>query len=137
MLFTGCANFNRIANYPTPNTPVNVAVVAKSMSKMSELPLGAYYDEPRQIIINGHWDLLAELGWGMIFGPVSVQVGQANKSSVESRFRNSVKNSGSSGKFRHAGAESGLWIAGASGCGGRERLRGDWSSPPAPNHNLL
>jgi hypothetical protein len=54
------------------------------MSKMSELPIGVFYDEPRQIIVSGHQK---GLGWGMVFGLVGVMVAdQANKSSAEKRF---------------------------------------------------
>lgn len=88
LVFTGCASYNRIANYPTPRQSVEVAVVSKPMSKMSELPVGTFYDEPRQIIISGHQK---GLGWGMMFGLVGVLVAdQANKSSAEKRFGDSA-----------------------------------------------
>ena len=82
--FSGCASYNRIANYPAPNQATSVAIVNKPMSKMSELPIGTFYDESRQIIISGHQK---GLGWGMMFGLVGVLVAdQANKSSAEKRF---------------------------------------------------
>lgn len=88
---SGCASYNRIANYPTPNQPVNVAIGAKPMSKMSELPIGAFYDAPRQIIVSGHQK---GLGWGVVFGLVGVMVAdQANKSSAEKRFGESAHGS--------------------------------------------
>lgn len=81
---SGCASFNRIADYPTPRQPVAIAVVAKPMSKMNELPIGAYYDEPRQIIVTGHQKGLFA---GMLFGVVGVIVAdQMNKSSGASQF---------------------------------------------------
>lgn len=88
---SGCASYNRIANYPTPTQPANIAIVAKPMSKMSELPVGVFYDEQRQIIISGHQK---GLGWGLLLGPVGVIVAdQANKSSAEKRFGNSAHGS--------------------------------------------
>ena len=84
LLFSGCASYDRIASYPTPATSETVAIVAKPMSKMSELPLGVFYDEQRHIIISGHQK---GLGWGMMFGLVGVLVAdQANKSGAETRF---------------------------------------------------
>jgi len=92
LLFSGCASYNRIADYPAPRKPVEVAIVAKPMSKMNELPVGTYYDEPRQIIISGHQK---GLGWGMMFGLVGVLVADsANRSSAETRFGESAHGSG-------------------------------------------
>jgi hypothetical protein len=89
LLFTGCASFNRIADYPAPGKPADVAIVAKPMSKMKELPLGVFYDEPRQIIISGHQK---GLGWGMLFGVVGVLVADsANQSGAEKRFGDSAR----------------------------------------------
>lgn len=89
--FSGCASFNHIANYPTPSAKANVAVVAKPLSKMSELPVGAYYDDKREIVISGHQK---GLGVGMLFGVVGVLVADAtNKSSAESRFGASAQSS--------------------------------------------
>lgn len=91
VFFSGCASFTRIANYPTPNAATTVAVLPKPMSKMSELPIGAYYDESRQIIISGHQK---GLGVGMMFGLVGVLVAdQANKSSATTRFGKSANES--------------------------------------------
>jgi hypothetical protein len=91
LIFSGCASFNRIAEYPTPRQPTDVAIVAKPMSKMKELPLGVFYDEPRQIIISGHQK---GLGWGMLFGVVGVMVADsANKSGAEKRFGESARGS--------------------------------------------
>lgn len=86
----GCASFKRIADYPTPATSAQVAVVPKPMSKMSELPVGAYYDEARGIIVSGHQKGLFT---GMMFGVVGVIVAdQMNKSSAESKYgENSAK----------------------------------------------
>jgi len=54
------------------------------MSKMSELPIGAYYDEPRHIIVTGHQKGLFT---GMMFGIVGVVVAdQMNKSSGGNKF---------------------------------------------------
>ena len=71
LLFAGCAAFNRIADYPTPGKETTVAVVAKPMSKMSELPVGAFYDEPRQIIISGHQKVRP----GIVVEPSEFQAG--------------------------------------------------------------
>lgn len=91
VVLSGCASFKHIANYPTPAEPVTVSVVSKPMSKMSELPVGAYYDPTRQIIISGHQK---GLGWGMLFGVVGVLVADsANKSSAETRFGASATSS--------------------------------------------
>lgn len=90
-LFSGCASYTRIANYPTPAKATIVTVAPKPMSKMSELPVGAYYDESKQIIISGHQK---GLGWGMMFGLVGVLVAdQANKSSAAEKFGNSANSS--------------------------------------------
>jgi hypothetical protein len=82
--FSGCASFNRIASYPTPQKETSVSIAAKPMSKMSELPIGAYYDEQRHIIVTGHQKgMLA----GMMFGVVGVLVAdQMNKSSGGTKF---------------------------------------------------
>ncbi|HEY0945598.1 MAG TPA: hypothetical protein VGD81_10035 [Opitutaceae bacterium] len=82
--FTGCASFNRIAHYPNPQQSTTVSVAATPMAKMSELPIGAYYDEPRHIIVTGHQKgLLA----GMAFGLVGVVVAdQMNKSAGADKF---------------------------------------------------
>jgi hypothetical protein len=91
LTFSGCASFNRIADYPSPRQSTDVAIVAKPMSKMNELPLGVFYDEPRQIIISGHQK---GLGWGMLFGVVGVMVADsANKSGAEKRFGDSARGS--------------------------------------------
>lgn len=81
---TGCASFNRIAHYPSPTQPAAVSIVEKPMSKMSELPVGAYYDEPRHIIVTGHQKGLFT---GMLFGVVGVVVAdQLNKSAGSNRY---------------------------------------------------
>ncbi|HET7535886.1 MAG TPA: hypothetical protein VFJ90_05490 [Candidatus Didemnitutus sp.] len=83
-LLSGCASFDRIAPYPTPSKAETVAIVATPMSKMSELPMGVFYDEPRHIIITGHQK---GAGVGMMFGLVGVLVAdQVNKSGAETRF---------------------------------------------------
>lgn len=84
LLTSGCASYNRIAEYPTPTKPATVAIVAKPMSKMSELPIGAYYDEQRQIIVTGHQKGLFT---GLMFGMVGVIVAdQMNKSSAAAKY---------------------------------------------------
>jgi len=86
---SGCATYDRIADYPKPGQPTTVAVTAKPMSKMSELPLGAYYDDQRQIVISGHQKGM----WGgMMFGLVGVLVlDEANKSIAEDKFGGSAR----------------------------------------------
>lgn len=92
LLTSGCASFNRIAEYPAPNQPATVAVVSKPMSKMTELPLGVYYDEPRQIIVTGHQKGLFA---GMMFGLVGVMVAdQMNKSSGSAKYADDSAQSG-------------------------------------------
>lgn len=82
--FSGCASFTRIANYPTPQQDTSVSVASKPMSKMSELPIGAYYDEQRHIIVTGHQKGMVA---GMMFGVVGVLVAdQMNKSSGGTKF---------------------------------------------------
>lgn len=81
---TGCASFNRIATYPKPADATTVSIAAKPMSKMSELPVGAYYDEPRHIIVTGHQKGLFT---GMLFGIVGVMVAdQMNKSFASDKY---------------------------------------------------
>lgn len=88
----GCASFKRIADYPAPAAPAQVAVVPKPMSKMSELPLGAFYDESRGIIVSGHQKGVFT---GMMFGIVGVIVAdQMNKSSAESKYGENSARSG-------------------------------------------
>lgn len=88
---SGCASFNRIAEYPTPAKPVTVGVVVKNLSTTSDLPVGAYYDPQRQIVISGHQK---GLGWGMAFGLVGVLVADsANRSSATDRFGAAEKSS--------------------------------------------
>jgi hypothetical protein len=87
--FTGCATFNRIATYPEAQKNTTVSVEAKRMSKMSELPLGAYYDESRHIIVTGHQKGLLT---GMVFGVVGVVVAdQMNESSGRDKFGSEVE----------------------------------------------
>lgn len=84
LLFSGCATFDRIADYPAPARKVDVAVVPKPMSKMTELPIGAYYDAERQIIVTGHQKGLFT---GMLFGVVGVLVAdQMNKSAGAAKY---------------------------------------------------
>lgn len=90
--FSGCATYNRIASYPSAGKPTSVAIVAKPMSKMSELPIGAFYDADRQIIVTGHQKGLFT---GMMFGVVGVLIAdQMNKSSGASKFGDDSARSG-------------------------------------------
>jgi len=102
---SGCASFNRIADYPAPNQPVAITVVAKPMSKMNELPIGAYYDEPRQIIVTGHQKGLFT---GMLFGVVGVIVAdQMNKSSGAARFGDdAARSTGDLAAMLHAAVDA-------------------------------
>lgn len=85
---SGCASYHRIAEYPSHNTPAAVGVTSKPMSKMSELPVGVFYDPDRQIIISGHQK---GLGVGMMFGLVGVMIAdQSNKSSAEKKYGGSA-----------------------------------------------
>ena len=89
---SGCATYNRIADYPTPAKSTGVAVVSKPMSKMSELPIGAYYDADRQIIVTGHQKGMFA---GMMFGVVGVLVAdQMNKSSAAAKYGDDSAKSG-------------------------------------------
>ncbi|MCB1105600.1 MAG: hypothetical protein KDK74_12775 [Cephaloticoccus sp.] len=84
LCYSGCASFDRIAKFPNPKNDSKVAVVSKPMSKMNELPIGAYYDGQRQIIVTGHQKGLLT---GMLFGVVGVIVAdQVNKSSGKDKF---------------------------------------------------
>lgn len=88
---SGCASFNRIADYPKANQPTSATVVAKPLSKMTELPIGAHYDKDRQIVVSGHQKGM--LG-GLLFGVVGViVVDQMNKSSGEKQFGQATHNS--------------------------------------------
>lgn len=83
-ILSGCATYNRIADYPEPSKPVTASVSAKPMSKMSELPVGTYYDEERHIIVTGHQKGMFA---GMMFGLVGVLATDAiNKSAGANRF---------------------------------------------------
>lgn len=82
--FTGCATYNRIAPYPATGQPAKVEVGGVAMSKMSELPLGAYYDPDRQIIVTGHQKGVFT---GMMFGLVGVMVADSmNRSSAKDKY---------------------------------------------------
>ncbi len=84
----GCATYNRIANYPTPSKDVQIKVEPKAMSSMS-LPIGAYHDKERFILITGH-----QKGMGAVpfFGLIGVLVVDgANKSSAEKKFGSDAK----------------------------------------------
>lgn len=84
VVLSGCATYNRIADYPEPAKPVPATVAAKPMSKMSELPVGAHYDEEHHIIVTGHQKGMFA---GMMFGIVGVLATDAiNKSSGAKRF---------------------------------------------------
>lgn len=88
---SGCASYNRIAEYPSPSKPAVVSVTSKPMSKMSELPMGVFYDPERQIIISGHQKGMV---WGALFGVVGVVVAdQANKSSAQKKYGESASGS--------------------------------------------
>jgi hypothetical protein len=82
--FTGCASFNRIAHYPKPKQDSTVSIADTPMGKMSELPIGVYYDKDNQVIVTGHQK---GLGAGMLFGVIGVVVAdQMNKSSGSSKY---------------------------------------------------
>lgn len=84
ILMPGCASFHRIDPYPKGQPPVSVAVTPDTLSKMNDLPVGAYYDSAHRIVVTGHQK---GLGVGMLFGVVGVLVADsANKSAGESRF---------------------------------------------------
>jgi hypothetical protein len=92
LLYSGCASYNRIADYPAVGKPTTIGVVAKPMSKMNELPIGAYYDLDRQIIVTGHQKGLFT---GLMFGVVGVLVAdQLNKSSGASKYGDDSASSG-------------------------------------------
>lgn len=92
LVYSGCASFNRIADYPAAGKTATVGVVAKPMSKMNELPIGAYYDLDRQIIVTGHQKGLFT---GLMFGVVGVLVAdQMNKSSGASKYGDDSARSG-------------------------------------------
>jgi hypothetical protein len=87
---SGCATYNRIADYPKPGQPTSVSVEAKQLAKMSELPVGAYYDPQRQIVISGHQK--GVVGAAIFGGIIGVMIADsANKSSAESRFGDSAR----------------------------------------------
>lgn len=88
LFLTGCASFNRIAEYPASAAPTTVSLVAKPMSKMSELPIGAYYDVNRHVIVAGHQKGLL---LGMLLGPIGViATDQANQSSARKEYGEST-----------------------------------------------
>jgi hypothetical protein len=85
LLQSGCATYNRIANYPASGSATTVAVEAVPLSKMKDLPVGGYYDAPRNIVVTGHQKGVAT---GMLlFGMVGVLVAdQVNKSAGASKY---------------------------------------------------
>lgn len=81
--FSGCASTS-LSKYPSPQAPATVRVGTKKMSKMSELPVGAYYDEERQIIVAGHQKGLFT---GILLGPIGVLAADsANRSVAREKF---------------------------------------------------
>jgi hypothetical protein len=85
---SACATFNHIQPYPSAPGPITVSVGSAPLSKMNELPLGAFYDEPHRIVVSGHQK---GVGVGMMFGLVGVLVADsANKSAAENRFGGDV-----------------------------------------------
>lgn len=92
LVFSGCATYNRIADYPVAARTTAVAVVPKPMSKMNELPVGGYYDAERQIVVTGHQKGMFA---GLMFGVVGVLVAdQMNKSSGASKYGDDSAKSG-------------------------------------------
>lgn len=84
VLTPGCATYKKIAPYPKEQPPVDVALGKRSLSKMNDLPIGAYYDEQHGIVVTGYQK---GLGVGMLFGVVGVLVANsANKSTGEARY---------------------------------------------------
>lgn len=89
---SGCASFNRIAPYPQAERATDVSVVRKPLSKMTELPIGAYYDDERQLVVTGHQKGLFT---GMLFGPIGVvMAGQMNQSSAEKKYGDETSRAG-------------------------------------------
>ena len=83
---SGCATYDRIAEYPKHGQATTVTVTAKPLS---EFPSGAYYDPQRQIVISGHQKGMIA---GAMFGLVGAIVADSvNKSSAETRFGDSAR----------------------------------------------
>lgn len=93
-LLSGCATYNRIADCPNPGTPTTVAVTAMGINTFTEVPMGTYCDQERQIIVSGHQHGLI---FGILLGPIgAIAVHEANASAGESRFGSSLQASSSS-----------------------------------------
>jgi len=91
-LTSGCATFNKIAPYPKGQPPVDLAIGKRPLSKMNDLPLGAYYDEAHGIVVTGYQKGVRV---GMLFGVVGVLVANsANKSTGTARYSENAAHMG-------------------------------------------
>lgn len=80
----GCATFKKISPYPG-GAPVQVSVEKKPLSKMKDLPVGVYYDQPHQLVVTGYQK--GVMAGALLFGLVGVMVADsANKSAGTSRY---------------------------------------------------
>lgn len=80
---SGCATRD-LTKYPQPESPVAIKVGDAKLSQMSEMRIGSYYDEERQIVVSGHQSGVFP---GMMLGVVGVFAADAaNKSSGEKQF---------------------------------------------------
>ncbi|WP_152604040.1 hypothetical protein [Methylotenera sp. N17] len=89
LFLSACASYSHIQNYPEKQAIKTVVIAKSPLSKMSDLPMGVFYDEENQIIVSGH-----QKGsfLGILFGPLGMlATDQANKAAGESRFGSTVK----------------------------------------------
>jgi hypothetical protein len=90
-LLSGCATYNRIADFPNPGKPATVAVVAMRINTFTGVPMGTYCDQERQIIVSGHQH--GQI-FALLLGPIgTIVVHEANASAGESRFGSSLQTS--------------------------------------------
>ena len=90
---SGCATFKKIQPYPAGAPAVDANVGRKPLSKMSQLPVGAYYDEPNGIVVTGHQKgVLAAALFGGVIGVMVAN--SANKSAGAARYSDNAEKMG-------------------------------------------
>lgn len=90
LFLSACASYSHIQDYPEKQAIKTVVIAKSPLSKMSDLPMGVFYDEENQIIVSGH-----QKGsfLGVLFGPLGMlATDKADKAAGESRFGSTVKN---------------------------------------------
>lgn len=90
----GCATYKKISPYPG-GAPVEVSIGKRRLSDTNEMPAGAYYDEPHQIIVTGYQKGI--ITGAALFGVVGAMVAHGvNKSAGAARYSANAAQMGAS-----------------------------------------